>query len=221
MILRATVLAMTMCMGHAAHAFDAWLTAGLEIVSEHMPETVAVDGVAFTIRRATGADVPELAKRIESQWRSAGSEVRPLRHAGWTVRTRMQGSYSEVLQWRPTNREHELLWSTLRTEAALTPVPEASLGLPAQCAWGRSVHGTSAGRSFLERSAHCRISADALKANLKASLPAQGWRIRSEKGSGLTLGRPGAEGFLSFTPMPGGAGAWLIWLRVDGPSAAP
>ena len=214
MIRRAAVTALLL-PGFSAHAFDAWLLTGLDVATEQVHEAVAVDGAMFTIQRATGADVPELAKRIESQWHRQRSEVRPLHQGEWTMRTRMRGPFSEVLQWRTTNRGHELLWSSLQSDVAPAFVPANGIVLPARCVWGRSVHGRSAGNSYLQRSARCSLSAVALQSTLQASLPTQGWQVRTHDRSGLLLDRPGAEGLLSFTALEGGSSSWLIWLRVE------
>lgn len=214
MIHRAAAAVLMIFPGLPVQAFDTWMLAGLDIATEQVPEAVAVDGAMFTIQRATGADVPELAKRIESQWRRQGSEVRLLRQGGWTMRTRMLGAFSEVLQWRTNNGGHELLWSSLQSGAAPAPLPEDGIVLPARCIWGRSVYGSSAGHSYLQRSARCDMSAASLQATLQASLPAQGWRASALNRGGLLLDRQGAEGFLSFTALEGNSSAWLIWLRV-------
>lgn len=215
MILRAAAMVLTMIPCQAAHAFDAWLIAGLDVATEQIPETVTVDGAPFTIQRATGTDVPKLAQRIESWWRAQGSEVRSLQQGGWAMKTRMRGALSEVLQWRTHRQTPELLWSSLGSDVVSRVSPDPGLALPVQCVWGRSVYGHSAGHDYLQRSAGCTGSADALQASLQLSLPDQGWRVRSMNRGVLLLERPGVEGFISLSAMKGNAGAWLIWLRVE------
>ncbi|MEO6369379.1 MAG: hypothetical protein ABIP38_15460 [Steroidobacteraceae bacterium] len=184
-------------------------------MAERIPETVAVDGAMFTIQRASGPDVPALARRIESWWRLQGSEVASLHQGGWSMKTRMRGAHSEVLQWRVGNQAQELLWSSLGSDAAPAILPEPGLTLPAQCVWGRSVYGNASGQNYLQRSARCNVPMDALQAALLASLPTQGWRLQSANHGVLLVDRSGVDGFLSLSATSGNAGAWLVWLRVE------
>jgi hypothetical protein len=212
-----SLLTLLLCM--PAHPFDAALTSGLDVTVESVPETVIVDGAEFTIQRATGADVTRLAERVESRWRLSGSVIRSLQQGPWTMRSRMQGAFSEVLQWRSDEQGDELLWSSLRSDAPPAAAPSAGIVLPPQCAWGRAVSGHSGGRPYLQRSARCAMGADSLRSALETALPAQGWHL-STAGQGMLLDRPGADGLVSITPL-GVAAAWLIWLRVDQRAGPP
>lgn len=197
-------------------AFDGRLATGLRVDVEHIPESLTVDGVPITVHRATGAGVPDLARRIEAQWRSQGSQVRSLQQAQWTMRSRISGGRSEVLQWRSSASLHELLWSSLDATAQARAKPETGLDLPAGCSWGRSVAGKAGNRVFMQRSARCELSLERLASTLRQSLPAQGWQLQTGSGNGLILDQAGKQGLLSLDGIEGGRATWVTWLRVDG-----
>lgn len=199
----------------AASGFDARLATGLRVDIERIPESLTVDGVPITVHRASGADVPELARRIEAQWRSQGSPIRSLQQAPWTLRSRIHGARSEVLQWRRAATSHELLWSSLNATAPVRAALATGLDLPVGCTWGRSVSGKAGNRTFLQRSAHCNLSAGRLAAALRQSLPAQGWQLRTASGSGLIVDQAGNQGLLSLEGLEDGRATWVTWLRVE------
>jgi hypothetical protein len=205
---------MAMLLMPVAHAFDAAMTAGLAISIEKIPEPFIVDGLAFTAQRAAGKDVPELARRMAARWRAEGSAVKTVQQGEWSMHTRLQGAYSEVLQWRGRASTYELLLSSVNVRRVATAAPDPGLLLPAGCAWMRSVSGGSDHR-YLQRSARCNRAASELAAALRSMASQQGWRIRSFNDSGLLMDRSGSEAMLSLSPDPGAAGTWLVWLRVD------
>jgi hypothetical protein len=199
----------------ASQAFETHLIAGLAITVDRIPEPVAVDGVAVIIHRATGVDVPELARRFEALWRSQGSAINALQQGSWTLRTRMLGAKSEVVQWRIDRNEPELIWSSLDAAGSVGSTPDAGLRLPASCSWGRSISGRSGASQYLQRTARCTCSAQELSLQLQRSLQLQGWQVRTASDNSLLLDRLGAEGLLSLTAGPGDRATWLTWLRVE------
>lgn len=215
MILRLLIIAASAFAIPVSQGFEAQLAAGLTVTIDRIPEPVAVDGIPMTVHRVTGAGVPELARRIEAQWRSQGSEVKALQQGSWTLRSRMLGAKSEVVQWRNGPEAPELLWSSLDATGPLQPKPDAGLALPAGCVWGRSVSGSSGPRRYLQRSARCTLSVHELSLQLQHSLPSQGWRLRSATDRGLLLDRPGVEALLSLDTHQGEQATWLTWLRVE------
>jgi hypothetical protein len=206
---------MALLLTPVAHAFDAAMAAGLAITIDQIPEPMNVDGLALSAQRATGKDVAELARRIEARWREQGSAVKAVQHGDWSMRTRFQGTYSEVLQWRGSGATAELLLSSVNVQHVGAATPEPLLMLPSGCTWLRSVSGGRAGRRFLQRSARCKRTASELVVLLRSNASQQGWRVRSSSDAGMLLDRAGAEALLSLSPDPSAAGTWLVWLHAD------
>ncbi len=90
----------------------------------------------MTVHRVTGAGVPELARRIERSGAARAARSKPCSRGSWTLRSRMLGAKSEVVQWRNGPEAPELLWSSLDATGPLQPTPDAGLALPAGCVWG-------------------------------------------------------------------------------------
>jgi hypothetical protein len=208
------LFAATAVVNPLSAGIDARLTSGLVVDVDRIPEPLSVDGVLMNVQRATGAGVPELARRIEATWRREGGQVEMQQQGNWMVRSRLLGARSEVMQWRTDTDVPELLVSVLDVLAPVHPVPSPGLTLPAGCTWGRSVHGRGGSKPYLQRSARCLHSTQSLSSQLKRTLPAQGWKILVATDSGMQIGRPGAEGFVGFSYRPGDQATWLTWLRV-------
>lgn len=198
----------------ATAGVDRSLISGLAVTIQAMPDPIAVDGVAFTVQRVTGRDVPLLVRRVETAWQAQGSELRQLRQGEWTLLSRLTSGDLELVQWRPTTDGAELLWSRLDPAAPAQRMPETRVRLPAGCTWGRSVSGSSGRQRYLQRSAHCARSASSLSVLMQESLRAQGWELHSSSDQGLLARRKGVEGVLGLSPLQRGA-TWLIWLQVE------
>jgi hypothetical protein len=196
-------------------AIEGRWASGLDVVIERISGPLAVDGVEMTIHQATGPDVPKLAKRIESWWISLGSEVRSMQQGSWTLRSRMRGVASEVLQWRQNPAGYELIWSSVDTARPVLPVSDAGFDLPAGCTWSRSVSGSSQHGRYQQRSARCSLQARELYGVLRQMLPTQGWRVRTAGDGGLLLDKSGAAALLSIMSQPDDHATWLTWLRVE------
>jgi hypothetical protein len=194
---------------------DARLLAGLAVTVERIAEPVTVDGVSMAVQRVTGTGVPELARRIQATWQRAGSMMQTRQQESWIVVSRIQGPVSEVLQWRSNAGGAELLLSSLNLQASVRRLPNPGLTLPAGCIWGRSVAGKSGEQSYMQRSARCPHSKDALSLQLRRSLPTQGWSVRRATDSGFVVERSGSEGFVGISIQEGGAATWVSWLRIE------
>jgi hypothetical protein len=199
----------------ASPALDTTLLAGLAVTIERIREPMAVDGVLMTVQRATGAGVPELARRIEATWHRQGSRIETRQQESWIVLSRIHGRNSEVLQWRSDTRDAELLLSSLGLQEPVRPLPVTGLTLPATCTWGRTVAGNTSNHSYMQRSARCPHSRRKLSLQLRQALSTQGWNIRATTDSGLVVERAGSEGFISLSIQEGGAATWVSWLRVE------
>jgi hypothetical protein len=215
MNLRLLSVVVLMFSASATSAFEPHLSAGLDVVIDRIPEPLMVDGVQLVMHLASGAGVPELARRIEAQWRRHGSDIQSMQQGSWTLRSRIQGAASEVVQWRTGPSGHELVWSSLDAAANVRPVAESGLILPACCKWGRSVSGRSSQGHFLQRSARCTLPAQELSSLLQGSLPSQGWQLLTVSERGLLLERAGKEGLISLSVQAGDRATWLTWLRVE------
>jgi hypothetical protein len=217
-----TVLGMlTLLLLPVAHGFDATMTAGLAISIDRIPEPFQVDGLTFSAQRATGRDVPVLAQRIEARWRAQGSTVKSVQQGHWSMRTRIEGINSEVLQWRGSDATLELLLSSVNLRHVGGAAPDPLLRLPAGCTWLRGVSGGGPGQRYLQRSARCNRTASELAAILRSSASQQGWRLRSSSESGMVMDRLGAEALVSLSPDLSASGSWLVWLRVDHEGSPP
>ncbi len=214
--MKARLLFMVVLMFSASmtSAFEPHLGAGLDVVIERIPEPLMVDGVQMVMHHAIGAGVPELARRIEAHWRKQGSDIRSMQQGNWTLRSRIQGAASEVVQWRAGPSGHELTWSSLDAAANVLFVADSGLTLPAGCNWGRSVSGSSGPNHFLQRSARCALAARELSLLLQRSLPSQGWQLLAVSERGMLLKRSGEEGLISLSVPAGDRSTWLTWLRV-------
>jgi hypothetical protein len=191
------------------------LLAGLAVSVDPVPETVVIDGLGMIMQRVTGSGVPDLIRRIEARWRGQGSQIQQLDQGGWVLRSRIHGKHSEVIQWRSTASDMELLWSRLDVAASVQPEPAKLFALPAGCAWSRSISGMSGHQRYLQRSARCSHGASDLARSLRASLSSQGWQVHSASSQGLLVRRAGVEGLLSLNVQQEGL-TWLVWLQVEG-----
>ncbi len=213
--MRTLFLVVLMCTSSIAAGFEPQLTSGLDIVISSIPEPVNVDGVQMVMHHASGAGVPELVRRIETRWRAQSSVIQSMQQGNWTLRSRLQGAASEVVQWRKTPGGYELVWSSLNAAANPLPAVDSGLALPSGCKWGRSVSGRSGQGHFLQRSARCTHPASEMSSLLQRSLPSQGWQLRATSERGLLLSRPGMEGLISLSVQAGDRSTWLTWLRVE------
>jgi hypothetical protein len=198
----------------AVPEIDRALTTGLALAVDPVPEALVVDGVPMTVQRITGRGVDELLERVESSWRRRGSQVRRMQLGEWTLLSRMNGSKSEVLQWRGGKDGQELLWSQLDSRSQPQPAPMSQLVLPAGCVWGRSVSGVSARQHYLQRSARCSDTPQRLSRLLRASLVSQGWQIDAASEQGLLVRRASSEGVISISEQSGSGSSWLVWLQL-------
>jgi hypothetical protein len=203
MNMRTLLLVVLMFSTSAAAGFEPHLTSGLDIVIDRIPEPMTVDGVQMVMHLASGTGVPELARRIESWWRSHGSVIKSMRQGDWTLRSRLQGAASELVQWRSGPAGNELVWSSLDAASYVLPVADSGLTLPAGCNWGRSVSGSSSKGHFLQRSARCTQPVQELSLLLQRSLTSQGWQLLSASDRGLLL-------FKRAIALPGSPGCGWI-----------
>lgn len=197
----------------AGVGLDARLAAGLPVSIQRVDEPVAVDGTVITLQQATGQGAPELARRLEAQWRRQGSRIEQQRLDGWQVRSRILHGRSEVLQWREPPHAPLLLWSSLELRASIA-VPRPDLILPAGCVWGRSIFGKSDISPYLQRSARCPHSIPRLVSILRKTLPSQGWLLTHAAEASLAVERQRAVGLVSLTTQDGDEATWLTWLRM-------
>jgi len=149
---------------------------GLRVNIEEMEGAVAVNGLPMSVSRATGADVPLLAKRIVDHWRieSGAESVRVTQCCGWNVASRLHAGGSQAIQWH-SSAGGELLESTANLGAAAGIVPAPKLPLIADCAWSTPVHGRVGLRQFLQVSGRCNLEASRALDLTARRLAAAGW----------------------------------------------
>jgi hypothetical protein len=187
---------------------------GLAVTVESIPEEVIVDGLALRIKRASGADVPQLAQRLQIRWRTEGSAVQSQQVEGWKSASRLDQGRNELIQWRGEGPDAELLHSSLVTGRLPRSRSRAPFALPGACAWGRVIEGVSGGSSFEQHTAQCAANAAALATAIQSRLQSLGWNIRSRMDAVWDVHRSGDHARLTLIegPVPGSSS--LVWLRV-------
>lgn len=177
------LLAVTLVtLGEVASAIDARDARGLSVVVERIAEPLVIDGLAMHVERAQGAQVSELARRIEERWRHDRTVVLPSQHGDWYIRSRWAGLRIEVIQWRGQGDGAELLFSWF--DASLRPdVPARDpLRLPSQCAWTRRVEGRLSAGRYVQQIARCRIGVEGLVSRLEPLLMQHEWTVLHKSG---------------------------------------
>lgn len=183
----------------------------LDVTVERIDEDVIVDGVAMRIQWARGAGVPELARRMAGRWRTEGGELQELRQRDWQMLARWQEGRSELIQWRGTGGNAELLHSWLDTTRAVARRRAPPFSLPSSCKWGRVIEGVAAGRRHATHSARCRTGLPATRELLTRSLRAQGWTISHQSPTALQVAGAGLQGELLLAEAGAGASS-IVWV---------
>lgn len=196
----------------AVAAFEPADLQGLRVRVDAMHEPVAVDGLSMHIRRAQGAQVAELAARMERRWQAAGSMIERLRAGEWDLVSRWDGAHAELLQWRGRGEEAELLHSRVDMAQRVAPQAKPPFRLPPACQWGRSVSGTAGQEHYGQRSALCRGMAELLMRDLMQAVQQQGWQILATHGLTLHLRRRDLGGVVVLSPGRQRDENWLVWI---------
>jgi hypothetical protein len=174
---RHVLVLICLVIGSVAQSFEAHLLQGLDVRTEVVADPVRVDGVALTVRRATGTGVAELAQRITKSWQAQRSQLQPIRHGVWRLLSRLQQGRSETVQWRVAGPDSELLWSSVDLVGHVAASPNPSLALPPECRWGRRVHDSIGGHSYLQSTAQCRGNFLKATKDVVTLLRTQGWSV--------------------------------------------
>jgi hypothetical protein len=155
---------------------------GLDVRVEELEGQVGINGLPFAISRAVGPGVPNLAERVVQQWsRQSGFEsVRRLQCCGWTFASRIHNGESQVVQWRLSGTDAQLLSSTLRISARTPAPPVVSAPLLPDCSWSRPVHGRIAGSQFIQQSARCALAPEEALQLMVRRLENAGWHSRRQ-----------------------------------------
>lgn len=180
---------------------------GLQVNIERIDGAIAVNGLAMSVSRATGTDVPLLADRLVAHWRiESGSEsIRIFRCCGWNVASRLASGASEVIQWR-SSTGGELLKSTANIGATASIVPAPRLPLIADCDWSTPVHGRVAQRLFLQVTARCNLAPSHALDIAARRLANQGWHWQRSGPLVLRAELNGIQAELIAGSMPQGTG---------------
>lgn len=189
MPLRQLILACMLSMtghGPAIAATPAWTGAGNRF--ETLPEPIVVNGVSFEIRSAHGSEAGTLASRMAEEWGNSRDQkfAKPETLGGWNMVSRILGNHLEVLQWRGTGPETQLLWSRSDLNARIQAGPDFLLPLPHGCAMGTSVHGTAGSRRYVQRSARCNGSPRSVLSTIEAEARRRGFPLRLQEGVLMT-----------------------------------
>lgn len=212
------------CLGWLVAAFASCAGAiepgdvrGLDLRLEALSESVAVDGVMFDIRFASGRDIPELVRRVEQRWRQQGSPVQRMQQHGWQLLSRWEQGQSELLQWRGEGAGAQLLFSRLDTTRTPARPGRGAMVLPARCAWGRHV----VDRALSLRTAFCRLTLPQLKLQLRSRLAAQGWSVHHETDMTFDISRAGESARLTLSAGMQAGHSALVWAGQASPRELP
>jgi hypothetical protein len=168
--------------GQVASAIEARDARGLSVAIERIAEPLIIDGLAMHVERAQGAQVSELARRIEERWRQDRAVVLQSQHGDWHIRSRWAGLRTEVIQWRGQGDGAELLFSWF--DASRRPEARARdpLKLPSQCAWTRQVEGRLSTGRYVQQIARCRMGVERLLSRLEPLLMQHEWTVLHKGG---------------------------------------
>lgn len=198
--------------GPVALALEPLDTRGLSVIVERIAQPTVVDGVAFEIQVAQGADVGRLAQRIQDRWQKEGSDLRRLEKDGWDILSRLRGQVSELIQWRAAGADPRLVHSELDTGRRIAGPSPPPFALPPRCAWGRTVEGETGAGRFVQRTGVCRDRPEVAAVQLQSKLVAAGWVVRQSGAGSFELSLGGEPGRLSILPATEGDESALVWI---------
>jgi hypothetical protein len=216
---------LSVCAGDA-QAFERNAWRDLDVAVEELSGPMSVDGLAMSVLRAVGSDVPELVRRIGARWHkeSDADRIRALAHEQWSILSRIHLGNSEVMQWRGSGEQAELLWSTTDLRQRPGSLPQRAVTMPAGCFWNRSVHGQEHGREYLQSNARCSLSSDHVLRTLISELQREQWSVRSTGGNLIVANRGRMAVRIAIAPLTRaarGAGASVVLLQVATPEGLP
>jgi hypothetical protein len=201
-----------------AGAVDLGVWRDLHVTVDSPAEPVLVNGQSIVVSRATGSDVNLLVGRLSRKWSEEGGDkaVRAEASGTWTVLSRIHDTGLEVMQWRGTGKDMELLLSRSELLAGSRAPEQEVIRFPAGCVPGRSVSGRLDARSWLQRTAHCNGSPRTVLLTMRGSASRQGFEVLAQEGQFLAR-RHHTE--ISVRALRGGeassAGTALIYLQLE------
>lgn len=212
---RAAWCSLLLAAGANAPAFErAWLI-GLDVRTSGPPQILTTQGRQSSVHHARGQGVPQLAARIADSWGHAGAVVRTDTAGTWQVASRLAGDRLDVVQWRGTGADAELLLSSQPLRASITSPRLPQPPLPATCRWSLRTGGPVAQRQFLQATARCPAAGTAQpSASLRATLRAAGWEFGPGTATSWSLARGDLAAWLTFVGGQAGADHALVWLVV-------
>lgn len=210
--MNALVLIAFMLVAPLASAVEARDLRGLAVVVEHIAEPIAVDGVAMHIQRLQGRDIRRLAQRIEERWRAERSPIQQSAHNGWQIRSRWVGLHSEVIQWRQTGEQAELVFSWFDVSLRPEPPAAAPVALPPRCMWIRSIAGKAAHHRYRQMTARCRVAPAQLAHQLESTLMRHDWAVVHRSNATWDLARRHERARVSLMSVAADGESAMVWL---------
>jgi hypothetical protein len=192
----------------------------LHVYVDALREPILVNGVPLEVSRVTGRDVSLLAKRLNQKWseESGSHGVRTEVHGAWTILSRIHDAGLEVVQWRGSGKDAELLWSRGDLKSRFQSPARVGLRFPAACVPGRTVSGKVDAHSYLQRVAACVGSPRATLSAVRAIAGSQGFEVRSRDGQLLARDRATETTVLAWPSAGAGASATsLVYLQLNRP----
>jgi hypothetical protein len=203
-------------------AMDVGVWRDLHVDVDVLPEPILVNGLPLAVVRATGSDVDVLAHRLRERW-NAESDAHGIRsesHGAWKILSRVHDAGLEVVQWRGTGTDAELLWSRSDLPARVQVPVRGRLGFPPGCVPGRIVSGRVGARAYSQQAASCKGSLHATLAAVRSNASRKGYEVLSRDGQ--LLARNSTTEITVFALRPDGAsttGNALLYLQLDLPKA--
>jgi hypothetical protein len=187
--MKALLLVALVMLVQPVSAIDARDARGLAVAIEPIAEPLIIDGLVMHVVRAQGAQVSELARRIEERWRQDQGVVLPSQHGEWRIRSRWAGLRTEVIQWRGEGAAAELLFSWFDASRRPEAPARDPMRLPSLCQWTRRVEGQPSPGRFVQQIARCRIGVEGLLSRLEPLLSRHEWRVLHRSGASWELMR--------------------------------
>ena len=215
--MKGPTLSLLLAASHIAIGADLGTWRDLHVRVESLPGPILVNGLPLMVSRATGSDVHQLAKRLSDKWHKEGGAqgVRAETNGTWTILSRIHDAGMEVVQWRGSGGDAELLWSRSELTAHVRTPARGGLRFPTGCIQGRTVSGQADTRAYSEQVARCKGSPRATLLAVQAVARAQGYEVLARDGQLLARNSASEVTVFAWRPDDGSVAndTSLVYLR--------
>jgi len=141
------------------------------VVSEHLPSSLRINGLSVEIIHLSGSGVPALIRNMAQRWR-----VTAVPQGDWLQLAQQSDGWSEVLQWRAASESTDALYSRLRMDQSPRPAATLALQLPAVCQSSNQLDLGSTAHPVLHLTARCQGSRNLVQSLVLQAVRRSGWR---------------------------------------------